>query len=392
MQLGRHFWPDWSSVMGVRVDYLAPTIYLIDMLWVGLVITNFKYLISNHACRQAGVKLRKTFKNKWFWGILIFVMVNILVAVNKEVAVIRWLRIGEWITLILLVKSQKLKIKSYLKTIIPIWVVVEVGLGIAQVVNGSSVGGIFYWLGERSFNTYTPGIATMTLFGNEILRAYGTFSHPNSMAGFLLVTILLWKIVTSQKSKVKSRKLISWLVWIVGLIGIMICGSRVVWLLTAGIMIYELRFMNKKFQISFYGILVGLSGWILYQGYLAGWDSEGISKRIDLMSAAVEMWKQSPIVGVGLQNFLVKLPEFRNTGGIFWLQPVHNIPLLWLSEIGLVGILLLIKRFMMHEVRNMNKTVVWIWVIIGVTSLFDHYWWTLPQNWWLLGLVIAILG
>ena len=33
-QLGRHFWPEWSRVVGIRVDYLSPTLYLVDMFWI----------------------------------------------------------------------------------------------------------------------------------------------------------------------------------------------------------------------------------------------------------------------------------------------------------------------------------------------------------------------
>jgi hypothetical protein len=31
-QLGLHFWPQWASVFGMRVDYLSPTIYLTDII------------------------------------------------------------------------------------------------------------------------------------------------------------------------------------------------------------------------------------------------------------------------------------------------------------------------------------------------------------------------
>ncbi|MDP2860696.1 MAG: hypothetical protein Q8N98_03190, partial [bacterium] len=31
-QLGRHFWPEWAIINGIRVDYLSPTIFLTDIL------------------------------------------------------------------------------------------------------------------------------------------------------------------------------------------------------------------------------------------------------------------------------------------------------------------------------------------------------------------------
>ena len=33
-QLGLHFWPLSSLVYGIRVDYLAPTIYFLDILLI----------------------------------------------------------------------------------------------------------------------------------------------------------------------------------------------------------------------------------------------------------------------------------------------------------------------------------------------------------------------
>ena len=33
-QLGRHFWPSYSFVFGLKVDYLSPTLYLTDIFLV----------------------------------------------------------------------------------------------------------------------------------------------------------------------------------------------------------------------------------------------------------------------------------------------------------------------------------------------------------------------
>jgi O-antigen ligase len=44
-------------------------------------------------------------------------------------------------------------------------------------------------------------------------------------------------------------------------------------------------------------------------------------KRGQLNLAAVEMIRESPWFGVGLGNFLVKLPEFQRNNQIFWFQP-----------------------------------------------------------------------
>ncbi|MCL4384527.1 O-antigen ligase family protein [Patescibacteria group bacterium] len=372
-QLGYHWWPEWSKVMGIRVDYLSPTLYLLDMVWIGLVLSNAKFLISSG---------KRIINNKYLWLAIGIAIINTLAATAPWEAGGKWLRIGQGVVTVVVLSKQRLRVRQFLKWIIPGWIILETGLGWRQVIQGGSVQGIFYWLGERSFSGATPGIAKLAVGGSEFIRAYGSFSHPNSLAGFLLVGWLLWQETIKRKN---------WWYWVVtGMagLGIMISGSRMIWLLTAGYVIYELR-ISKKWKTILLGMGLG-AGWWLGQGWLGGWDSEGIQKRLELGRAAVRMWEGSPILGVGLQNFLVKLPEYRDKNGIFWLQPVHNIPLLWLSELGLAGVLALIgiiKREVINKWRCINKAEIYMGVVILVTSLVDHYWWTLPQNWW-LGIVV----
>ena len=97
------------------------------------------------------------------------------------------------------------------------------------------------------------------------------------------------------------------------------------------------------------------------------------------------MWRQKRLLGVGLNNFLVNLPSFMK--GYWWLQPVHNIFVLLLTEMGLVGLvgigLCLVKRI------DFKKYAL-VWVVIVLTGMFDHYWLTLPQNMGLMGLVLGL--
>ena len=39
VQLGRHFWPEFALVFGIRIDYLSPTIYLTDLLVIGILVS-----------------------------------------------------------------------------------------------------------------------------------------------------------------------------------------------------------------------------------------------------------------------------------------------------------------------------------------------------------------
>ncbi|MDD2482994.1 MAG: hypothetical protein PHE71_01760, partial [Candidatus Shapirobacteria bacterium] len=223
-QLGRHFWPEWSYVLGIRVDYLSPTLYLLDLVWIGLVIFNFKFEFFNQFKKILNFKMLL---------ILGFVGMNILIAVNPWVAVYKWLRVGQILVTFFYFRKNKDLIKKSLIKIIPCWIIFESLLAVAQMAKNGSLNGIFYWLGERSFTFNTIGIAQISVLGRGLIRAYGTFSHPNSLAGFLLVSLLLWWWLKGGRAQDPPlQKVFWWVVFWSGMLGIMVSGSRTIWVLT----------------------------------------------------------------------------------------------------------------------------------------------------------------
>lgn len=58
-QLGKHFWPEWSYVMGIRVDYLSPTLYFLDLIWLGFFVINTKERVARFF--SASWRIRMTF-------------------------------------------------------------------------------------------------------------------------------------------------------------------------------------------------------------------------------------------------------------------------------------------------------------------------------------------
>jgi hypothetical protein len=350
-QLGRHWWPEWSLVRGVRVDYLSPTLYLIDLLWGLWLIFNFKFL---------------KFSRKSWW-LIGFLAISMLAAENKWAAIYKTGRLVQLAVTVILIKNSGLKIQNYLRWIVPTWIIVESLLGTAQVINGGSLGGVWYWLGERRFDFNTIGIAQWSRGEIGLVRAYGTFSHPNSLAGFLVVCLVLGNRLF------RPRKGISyWLVAGIGVWGILVTGSRVVWGLGLGYMIYGVRFMDKKIKV----ILVGLMIILIWRSGLRGWDAAGGQKRINLAKTAITMIKDNTVFGVGLNNFLVKSGS---------LQPVHNIFLLAGSELGILGV-----WGIWEILRRLKRANGWIWAVVVITGMVDHYWVTLAQNMWLVTLVLSL--
>jgi len=325
-------------------------------------------------------------------------VMNVLVAVNKGAAIYRWLKIWQWWVMLELVREKKMEVKKMLGKIIPCWVLMEAGLGLAEIIKGGSVNGIMYWLGERRFEFTTVGIAQMSVLGEGIIRAYGTFSHPNSLAGFLLVSLGLWFGNYRKKNKVWW-----WVVTWSGMAGILLSGSRTVWvvmiILTA--MGFGRIFRKRKGVkewLAFLGIMAGVVMMVIgvaginYRtvDFVGGWDNDSWGKRMVLNQAALRMWRDNFWLGVGAGNFVPRLPDYLRSGEYFWLQPVHNIFLLTASEIGMLGVIMAIKMMIFDLGITERKRVYGILVMIALTGLTDHYWLTLPQDIWLVAVAIGI--
>jgi len=446
-QLGKHFWPGWSFVEGIKVDYLSPTLYITDLIWMGAFtgeILRYAFTFAKaSADRQDDFGLRIT-KGKKDSKVMLFLrkhqkslrkflvitdskvmlsllfFFNVILASRWQVAVYGWFRLAQIWWWARYFSEHKKQVLKYLGWIIPWWICIETFLSLGQVVSGGSIGGIFYWLGERRFDYLSLGIARISWFGDQYVRAYGTFSHPNSLAGFLLVGLVMW----NRNVYVRSL-LYRWIINWVGMMGIILTGSRLVW--GVGILILLLKIIKsfrnnqrkdgqhsntvlretpkKSEKIpSDYGqqsnavltitgkLCIGLGVFIMGASVLlanfdivGGWSVDSLDLRWKLLKSGWNMWRQNWLFGVGLSNFLVNLPDFMK--GYRWLQPVHNIFVLWLAETGLVG-LIGIGMFLVKRVDF--KKYGWVWLVIVLTGMFDHYWLTLPQNMGLLGLLIGL--
>jgi len=375
-QLAYHFWPSWAFVFGIRVDLLAPALYLTDILILALMFLN--------------LNIFRSFK-KYFLIILIFAAVNSLYSSSPPESVYRWIKIVEFFFVGFYFSKQKLlDLRSIVKVLFFSLITFSL-IGIFQFVKGGTVGGLLYFLGERSFNLGTPGIALVSLNGVERLRAYSTFSHPNSLAGFLGAVILF--VLLSGKLK---KNLFNFLGVLVILICFLLSFSISAYLGFFLIFSFYLFSKNKKpfkwivVAYLFLSIIGSLllpltSPWILRTFLLLG---QNISQRFDLAYIAGRMIGQRFLVGEGLGTFIVNLPTFS-----WLLQPVHNVFLLVFSETGILGLLafcFLIYKTLINQVKTRTLYLLLPLVFILFTGLFDHYTLTLQQNILLFGVFIGL--
>ena len=73
--------------------------------------------------------------------------------------------------------------------------------------------------------------------------------------------------------------------------------------------------------------------------------------------------------GLGLNSYL----NYSDDLEVYDIQPIHNIFLLILSEIGIIGVLLFINLIEKRKHNILSLGILTGFIILG---LFDHYLWT----------------
>lgn len=369
-QLGKHFFIDFSFINGIRVDYLAPTAYFLDGIFLLLVCLNIKSLI-------------KFFSNKVFLILVFLLFFNAAFSLNFWLALNKSLRIWQWLTVFFLFKKNQLPPKSILLTLF-FSSLIQLFLAVYQFISGHAFQGIFYFLGERYFHLGTIGIAKIVFSGKEFLRSYGTFSHPNSLAGFylLLYTFLLTEKVQKQDFLLKNVLLLIFTVLV--FISFSKAAIAVLIFIT---LIFQLR--QKSFcRICVIARLLVLivCGGIFFLGQT---DPLSLAKRIELSSQALKIIKYHLLFGVGLNNYLLAQTNFNSRYFGLFNQPVHNLFLLVFAEIGLLDLGLLTIMIKNHLWKLLKKNYLLILAIV-LTGMVDHYWWSLTQNFFLTAVVFGI--
>lgn len=384
-QLGYHFFSNFSYVFGIRVDYLAPTLYLTDALVLLLFI--FWFL------REKKIRI-----NYWAISILGFAAVNILFASLPQAALFKWIKVLELIFLGNYVSGAKnLDIQKNL--ILPLALSISFFslVGIGQFLFQKTLGGPLYLLGERTFDSQTPGIALFGFFGKEFLRPYSTFSHPNSLAGFMLVASLLVALLNRNKKKIMKVTLF------LGAASVFLSVSLNAYISLLAVVIFYLIFRKRKRLAAkivvsgfFLTLIISLALPIVANVFInrGGEAKESLFNRLVLAQASGKMLSKSPVWGVGLNNFIPELP----TSGIlprvsWWLQPVHNTNLLVLAETGIFGLLIylgLVFKSLQAATKQKSWAILLPVLAILITGLFDHYWLTLQQNQLLFSLILGL--
>lgn len=377
-QIGKHFWPDFTLIFSIKTDYFSPVIYGWDLLVLLLLVVFFYQ--------------RKKCKTYPLFLFLLFLMTQLISLFNSSNVGASFVRFEQYSVIGLFglyIASQTfVAIKQSLYFGLLGSVFFSGLIAILQVIQGKTLG--FWILGERTFSLDTISIATFDWYGQVFLRAYSTFPHPNVLAAFFLISIGLIIWLHEQKVRLKYAEF-EWIIFIIGSLGLLLTFSRVALVFFAFVFAYLLK--NK---IKLFGLIVLFFLPFLYVRFNSAFNFDQLSfiRREELAIQSVEMIAESPILGIGLNNFIQDLAYSTLVSGeIRFMQPVHNIFLLNLVEtgaIGSIGFILFLFAPIYKLIKEQNRLLLFLWISILGLGFFDHYFLSIAQGQRLLFLVWGI--
>lgn len=275
-------------------------------------------------------------------------------------------------------------------------------LGIYQFVLGSSPSSTVLGMSEHFAERL--GEAVIELRGGRVLRAYGSFPHPNIFGGYLAVA-LAGIIGFWNQWKEKSTRIFLGVSGVILSIALLMTFSRSAWLgLLLGLLLGAIVLVYKNTArarlivvpvalIAIVGILLLTTGRLNMGSEI---ESRSITERVEQYQEFPQVVGKNWIFGNGIGNYTLAIDE-RFPNREWWeYQPIHNVPLLIVGEIGLFGLLIIglwaASIDKINFARFPNREAVTAFMmgnVILIIAFFDHYLWS---SWAGLALVVYVMA
>ena len=429
---------EWNSIF----------LYLTDLLLVGVFILWGYRFYKSHKIDRTDRSYRSYFLLAIF---LLIAGISIFASSNLGISIYRFVKLLEFAFLYIYVRDPEVRlpqsgglqprtleerdygarsIKGICKVLIASGVFQAI-LAIAQFYKQSSLGIKFVEAGK-----YLPGAAGVATFISndaKIMRAYGSFPHPNVLAGFLLLAIFcfyyLW--LTKRISLISPIGPIAFMLMVFALFVSFSRTTIFVFLVISFIFLLVKFFRLRQLYLTEERLLAGKRLMILALFFIVfsalsstvllpymktrfltiSLQEEAIDLRFFYNKIALNIIKNKPILGIGVGNFVnysQNYPAFLRAANAMlggggqgnieipsWLyQPTHNIYLLIASEIGILGLLvflLFIAKTLIGHIRYISP-MGFLFIGFLIIGLFDHYFWTLQSGSLMFWLGLALIG
>ena len=218
-------------------------------------------------------------------------------------------------------------------------------------------------LGMAEHIPESAGTSVLKTDEGRVLRAYGGMAHPNIFGGVLAVATLfavcLW--ITARSARERVGATIGTGIFLFTLV---ITFSRSAWLgfvigffvFFAWVFMYQKVWRARAIPIFLLTIcMAGIFFWMLGTIAFSRFDAEVVARegsfqdRSDLLVDSFAVWRENALLGVGpgASTLAMMQQEFggdllvQENVPVWAYQPAHSVPILFLVEWGVFGMLLL---------------------------------------------------
>lgn len=328
-------------VNGLRIDYLMPKFFLTDLII--FVILFLGYFIKKKVISQLCIKFFSKRNTLLLLCIGLLIIVQVF-SVKPLISFFSVIKIIEFalLTLVLLINKELLN-NFHIQISLVLSVISQVFIGSYQFLTQHSL--TPFWItGESWLNNSIIGLARANFNGEERLLAYGTTPHPNILAGIVvLFSLLLLHNLKRRQVALQALILIA-TVWILFITQSWSAAfALVIGLGALFLQPFILRYFGQNVQTTLPTIGIIVFIFPLFLGIVsATWQSPSIVRRNSLNLASLSMITTDPLTGVGLGNFTADLEDYSPSKELVrFIQPVHNVGWLFLTETGVLGVIIL---------------------------------------------------
>ena len=255
------------------------------------------------------------------------------------------------------------------------------------------------------FEVFFGAASGVIIAGHNIPRVAGTLEGPNQFAGWLnlLLPVLFARMLTDRNP---------WLIASVSLCAVAeaatLSRSGIVAAVVAGIVVLVVTRPSRHVGLGFAAGAIVVAGVLVTLGLAVGVEArffsfaevpqpDHLGTRAILWAGALDLWRSSPLVGIGAGNFefdlgMVGHPEIRTHANSLYLQA--------LSEMGLVGFaatMFMIWTVIATFARSFSRRPLVIGVFAANIALALHqvfdYLWFFPKvgTFWAILLAIGVV-
>ncbi|MFA5124649.1 MAG: O-antigen ligase family protein [Patescibacteria group bacterium] len=388
-----------NFINGAKWQYGTGQVYLTEpLLWLIVLVfvidqinsKGFKSLLPDFKPSKTIDKKRIAVTGA-IWLFVLWSGLSIIWSPDQSATYYLWLHLLEGATLMLIILNSHLRLKNIL------WPLVASSWPVALLA-------IWQFLTQSNFSSVILGLSphSAAVLGDTVietgtgrwLRAYGPFSHPNILGGYLALlfgaSLILWQQITwptFPSFKRESQRIFllvsvclifaglffsfSRSAWLAALVTLILCLGY--WLKTKNPWPQYITVMLAPFLI-FAACFVIFNPLIIARADLSNrLESNSLMQRESQISQALDLIASRPLIGAGLNNYTYLLHQQSPLLPAYLLQPVHNLYLLVLAELGIIGLIIILGLFYVI-IKNGEKSPALLPLIaLLVISLFDHY-------------------